>query len=144
MRRNLKDHDRKRRSKKTHRGLAMKAADDAMSLYIKERDHYRCVTCGKRAMGQAMHCGHFISRKSQFFRYDSRNCHAQCAYCNKFLSGNWAAYFEAMVKMYGREVVDEMILRRDQETKRTIQDFLGIEEYYKDRLKELLAERGED
>lgn len=100
------------------------------SLYIRQRDGYRCFTCDKFAMGSGMHCGHFIpsSLGGLGLRYDETNCHAQCMRCNVNLSGNWPAYRERMIKKYGEEYVKSLEARRHE----IVKDFdyeAAIEKY---------------
>ena len=84
------------------------------SKYIRERDDYTCVTCGKEATGSGMHAGHFItgSTCSPTLYFDERNVHAQCFHCNINLSGNWVRYEEFMIDTYGKEDVEEMKKQR--------------------------------
>lgn len=128
---------KKRRSKYINRPRAIECADKAMSDYIRTRDNFTCVTCGKKGNKKNIDNGHFIPRGSSLWRYDERNGHAQCYRCNKKLSGNWPVYFDFMVTTYGRDLVDEMINRKQEECKRSIIDLLEIEQYYKDKLEEL-------
>jgi len=67
----------------------IKACDALFSKYIlhknADRDGYvTCITCGKRAPIAQMDAGHFIGRRIQVLRYDERNVHPQCRYCNRF------------------------------------------------------------
>ena len=87
------------------------------SLYIRTRDNFTCVTCGKRGTGGAIHAGHFITGAtcSAKLYFDPTNVHAQCYHDNINLSGNWVKYEEFMVKTYGQKHVDTLKLRRTQE-----------------------------
>jgi 5-methylcytosine-specific restriction endonuclease McrA len=128
---------KRRRSKLIDRSHAVECADKAMSDYIRARDKYTCVTCGKQGDKHNIDCGHFIPRGYSIWRYNEENCHAQCVRCNKFLSGNWPAYFIKMVNKYGQDFVDKLIFYKNRPMKRSIADLLEIEQYYKEKLEAL-------
>lgn len=67
-----------------------------------------CVTCGKRDLFTRMDCGHFIPRGSLATRWDERNCHVQCQYCNRFRVDAYVDYTLWMLSHYGPEVVEEL------------------------------------
>ena len=48
-----------------------------------------------------MDAGHFISRRYNATRYESKNCHAQCQKCNKYNSGEQYKHALAIDHMYG-------------------------------------------
>ncbi len=84
------------------------------SLFIRNRDGYKCVTCGRIGSGGGMHAGHFITGAtcSAQLYFDEKNVHAQCYHCNINLSGNWVMYEKFMLQKYGEAVVNELKLRR--------------------------------
>jgi hypothetical protein len=129
---------KRRRSKLLDRSRAVECADKAMSDYIRARDKYTCVTCGKQGNNKTIDNGHFISRRYWIWRYDERNGHAQCKRpCNKDLGGNWPEYYDFMIKTYGQAVVDELINGKHKLANYTVPDLLEIEQYYKDKLEAL-------
>lgn len=138
---NAKNSKKPRRSKYTHISLAAKAAWIAFAIFIKYRDNYTCITCGRRGDGQAMHAGHFISRTKSAIKFHPANVHAQCAGCNLYKNGAWDEYYVVMQTKYGQEVIDELMKKKDEECKRSIQDYLEIEKFYIQQLKELQNER---
>lgn len=60
----------------------------AFQTYIKYRDNWTCVVCGKKVNindpkeRQQMNAGHFLSRKFVELTLNPKNCYAQCAACN--------------------------------------------------------------
>lgn len=84
------------------------------SLYVRTRDKYTCVTCGKKGEGSQIHGGHFITGATcpPKLYFDPANVHAQCYHCNINLSGNWVRYEDFMVRTYGQELVNDLKLRR--------------------------------
>ena len=85
-----------------------------ISLFIRKRDGYKCVTCG--ATNVNMDCGHYRhnSERNQSLGgnelwYDERNLNCQCAfYCNRHRSGNLAPYAIYLEKKYGLGILQEL------------------------------------
>lgn len=107
------------------------------SDYIRKRDNYICVTCGKKGEGAGIHAGHYIPKSvgGMALYFDERGTNAQCYRCNIHLSGNWPAYREYIIKKHGKEVEAEL-----QKLKTVIvKDFPYEEklEEYKKKLEEL-------
>ena len=78
---------------------------------IKKRDGNVCISCGKRNLvGRDWHAGHFIKAElcNIEYRYDPKNIHSQCSYCNHYLAGNFIEYEKAMIKKYGPRTVKKM------------------------------------
>lgn len=101
------------------------------SLYIRQRDNFRCFTCDRYATGGGMHAGHFITNSigGVGLRYEETNVHAQCYHCNINLSGNWVEYRERMIVLYGEEHVKSLEARRHEITKDF--DYMAKIEHYK-------------
>jgi hypothetical protein len=74
---------------------------------VRERDSDKsCISCGKFAILEA---GHYIAvSKSKKLRYDKRNIHGQCGYCNRFLYGNYKQYRIGLINRYGIEFVENL------------------------------------
>jgi hypothetical protein len=128
--------------KQVTRKRAEARADKAMSDYVRERDNWTCVTCGRRGDKHTIQNGHWIPRGYAVYKYDERNGHAQDTYCNKYLSGNWPRYYDFMVATYGKDTVEAMIAGRFLTIKRTAADLLEIEATYKEKLRVLRVMRG--
>ncbi len=86
-------------------------ADRIFSLWIRlkaadYRGYVTCVTCGvTRHYKDDMQAGHYARRDLKNTRYDEQNVHVQCVNCNKWKSGNMAAYAAFMVAKYGQEII---------------------------------------
>ena len=91
-----------------------------------------CVTCGKELNLGTTDCqaGHFIPRGIYKYRLSFENCHLQCSYCNKHLSGNVNSYTIFMQNYLGFERTKEM-----QEYYRAIK--FGKQKQIKPRTKEI-------
>lgn len=108
------------------------------SLFIRRRDNFICVTCGKYATGSGMHAGHFITGAtcSAELYFDETNVHAQCYHCNLNLSGNWVRYEKFMVEKYGQAHVDNLKIRRTLEMGRKMPSEWYVDKiaFYKDKV----------
>jgi len=79
------------------------------ALYVKERDNWTCITCGKKTKGAEMGAGHFIQafgHASVFF--NEQNVHAQCARCNGWDNTSLLRYRREIVKRYGKGADEEL------------------------------------
>jgi 5-methylcytosine-specific restriction endonuclease McrA len=84
--------------------------DLVFSKWIRKRDALpnglgRCYTCNRHALLEA---SHFIPRQHAGTRWDERNVHGACSYCNRWQHGNLYAYGLALMKQYGQATVDEL------------------------------------
>ena len=81
-------------------------------LRAVERDgKLTCCSCGKRDFpGKHFDAGHWIGRSSKATIFSPMNCHPQCHACNRFGAGPVKAnYDEFMRRVWGQEVMDELI-----------------------------------
>lgn len=87
-----------------------KLTQQAFNEYIRTRDAGDpCISCG-RLTGAKINAGHFRTvGASPETRYDETNCHAQCEYCNSYLSGNIGEYRPKLIKKIGQEAYDKLM-----------------------------------
>lgn len=83
------------------------------SDYIREKEKYICFTCGRQKTKKTTDAGHYKHGKLDF---DEMNIHCQCNYCNQYLHGNLGIYTIKLIEKYGKEAVDDLILRANQHT----------------------------
>lgn len=130
-----------KKSKSPLKNADLKACK-AMSDYIREKDNWICITCGKPGNNKTIDAGHFFDRRYTDIRFDENNVHAQCTSCNRgFTIGVWDKYLDRMLKIYGQEMVDNLMVRRYIIKKRTVEELLDIERYYIEKLEQLRNER---
>lgn len=88
---------------------------ETLKKYVKERDHYTCVTCWKQVEGSNCQAGHFFTGAScpVSVYFDEENVHVQCYRCNISLSGNWPEYYKFMLRKYGQETIDKLWRMKD-------------------------------
>ena len=100
---------------------------------VRRRDGTICVICGKENLdGSGWHTGHFIPSLTcgAFLRYDLRNLHSSCYYCNVNLGGNGALFLIRLEEEYGRPFVDQIIRDKNISIKANILFYQKkIEEY---------------
>lgn len=71
--------------------------------------HYGiCFTCGANVPFDDLHCGHFVSGRTNALFFEEHNSKIQCAKCNTFLGGNLEVYREKMIEKYGIEEVERL------------------------------------
>lgn len=125
---------------KNPRKRAHERAWNAFSLYVRLRDadingYVKCFTCDTPYHYKEMDAGHFIHRASLDF--DEFNINPQCTKCNRYLSGNAIEYTLRMIRLYGQEVVDDLMARKNDPVKYKLSDLLELEKYYKTKTLEL-------
>ena len=83
------------------------------SKWIRTRDNFTCVTCGKtrdtlnkKGKKTVINGGHYCHNREDF---NERNIHAQCMGCNWKKKGNMRYYTIYMVDKYGLDYVKELL-----------------------------------
>jgi hypothetical protein len=131
-----KNAKQKREFKQSDLKTRKDAAKKACHAYIRARDNgLPCICCGRPING-SVHAGHFLeSGNNPQIRYDENNIHAQSSYCNTYKGGNSDDYEGRLRIKIGSDIVDSLLSKKGGTVKRTAQDYLEIESYYKDKLK---------
>ena len=135
---------RKSKNKKT----AKQKADKEFSRFIRLRDADEngvcvCCTCGKRHYWKQIHAGHWRKRDKEATRYDERNVHAQCNYCNTYRGGEEYEHFLHIVEKHGEDVADELYQKSQTSLmKRKQFDYEYIAHEYRQKVKQIAKEKG--
>lgn len=124
-------------TKKTERQKLVKRLDDVFSLYIRERDGYRCVVCGAKRPLHVIQCGHLFSRISHSTRWDELNAHAQCSGCNRYHEECFEPYRQVWVRLHSQEEYDLLYIKYRKTTKFTNADLRILIQEYRKKIKEL-------
>jgi 5-methylcytosine-specific restriction endonuclease McrA len=115
---------------KTGVATLKKKADKYFSLYVRHRDSTdgmaECITCGTKKPIKQMQAGHFVSRRVNALRFDEENVNAQCTGCNMFKAGEQYLYAKALDLKYGDGKAEELMNRRHETHKFTIQELEEI------------------
>lgn len=135
------------KSKRLSMPILQKELDSVFSVYIRLRDanengYCKCITCGIMIDWRIIHNGHYIPRKHIATRYDIRNCHSQCAFCNIYLDGDLQKYKLAIIQKYGIKVLEELEAGKRSLEKWTIADYREKIAFYKAEVKRLKKEKG--
>lgn len=85
-----------------------KKADKLFSIFIRQRDGGKCITCGKIDEWKYMQAGHYIQRDCLALRYDEKNVNCQCYACNVLRKGNYPIYAIKMIEKYGDDILFEL------------------------------------
>lgn len=80
--------------------------------YADENGDCVCATCGRKHGWKEMDNGHYVRRDVLTTRWDDRNCHPQCTYCNKYRNGEESLHLIYIMEKYGKEVADELLKKR--------------------------------
>ena len=131
-----KEHNRKKREYFLNDTKHMlKTTQEAFNAWIRKRDdQLPCISCGEVITGQ-VHAGHYRSVGSQpGLRFNAWNCHAQCAQCNNFRSGNITLYRQNLIDRIGEDLVEYLDLEH-KPRKYTALELVSLRKYFKELLK---------
>ena len=97
---------------KTYKVL-LKEADKYYSLMLRQNaansnGYVKCYTCRATRHWKEMQCSHYISRRILSTRFYGKNTKPACVGCNMFKEGNKPAYALALIKEYGKGVLEEL------------------------------------
>ena len=126
--------------------VKMATADKWFSRFIRLRDadengYCTCCTCGKVDHFKSMDAGHFVNRKHRTTRFNERNVHAQCPYCNRYCEGNIPEYSIFMEKEYGKGIIEEMIDLKNKTIKMGAMQIQAISDEYREKTKALSKDK---
>lgn len=137
-----KIHREKKRSfRQSDLRIRKAAAKKACHEYIRYRDRKNnCICCGRK-LGDKFDAGHFLeSGNNPRIRYDEDNIHGQSVYCNQYQGGDSDDYRGRLIQKIGVTKVERLESLKGGTVKRTAEDYIEIESYYKQKLKELQNE----
>lgn len=134
---------KKTKTKKPTRWKLVKKLDSVFSQYIRLKYSNpkwmcQCYTCGDIHHWKEIQNGHWLSRRYYRYRRDETNTHPQCVKCNIFLSGNQILYTRKMIDNHWRNLVDEMIDKKDEIYKVSTDELNNMIDKYKLLVEELL------
>ncbi len=102
------------------------------SLYIRQRDNFKCISCGKQCDKSTSDAGHFIPKtKGLGIYFDVRNVNAQCQSCNRWKHGNLAPYALALTRKYGPQVLEDLDKLANQTIKISREEYEELITHYK-------------
>ena len=123
--------------KKPTRKSAKAKAVKYFNKFIVLRDGKRCVQCGST---ENVGCGHVIAKgQGEALLFDEDDCHAQCwahNYKHSHFPEDYTGWF---LEAYGTDLYREIVRRKKEIKKYTIDDFLEIADKYKAKCEALEA-----
>lgn len=130
---------RAEKPKKTSFQYARDKLDQVFARFIRERDSksggFVCVTCQKVKFLQSLQAGHCFSRKYYSIRWNEKNVHGQCDYCNMQSTGRQAEHQNYIIKKYGVEALTELTLKvKGRQRKPTVEEMDRLRKYYEEKL----------
>jgi 5-methylcytosine-specific restriction endonuclease McrA len=134
---NAETRQRKQRLKTRQEWL--KDAQTVFNKFIRLRDQgLSCVSCGRPdGNDHQRHASHYKSRGAHpELALNEFNCHASCATCNNFLSGNLVPYRVELIKRIGLDKV-EWLEGKHEPLKLTIDEIKELIAEYKAKIKQL-------
>lgn len=153
-----KTSTRPKKKSRTPRQTAKDKAWKAFSDYIRLRDclattgtpdNCVCVTCNVRGDDSwkpyaKIQAGHAVGGRGNAVLFHEEIVNGQCSYCNTKppmgLGGDYGNYMTFLVEKYGLDHAKELQkLRYNSEIKYKINDFLEIEQRYKEKKAKLLT-----
>lgn len=128
----------------TEKSLAKmkKDLDEVFNSFIRKRDavgaFFVCISCNHPKPLSQMNAGHFHpAGNNQAIRWDERNVNGQCIQCNLHKHGNFEGYQKGMKKKYGQSVIDELEIKRFNQSKMFKFEVSLLIHQYKTKLKNL-------
>lgn len=121
-------------------------AVDNFQMYIRYRDNWTCVVCGKHIdpteenAKMYIHAGHYISRTKTSLLLDEKNVHAQCRECNG--KQNWEGvdprYTQYIISKYGVGILDYLAKKKNEIVQISNEQWKEIAEFWKQKLQEII------
>lgn len=126
------------KKKKTERAKIKDKLDYEFSLYIRRRDNFTCVTCGKKGIvgDGEMQCGHLFSRVALSTRWDEDNAFCQDRGCNFRHEMDWMPLELYYKEKKGDEAFDRLYRKYNTPKKYNIAELKELLEYYREKNKE--------
>jgi len=132
----IKHNKEKKAFQLSDKKIRKAAAIKACHTYIKQRDLGKnCITCDRPLVGK-YDSGHFIKAGNHpYTRFMEKNIHSQCINCNQYNGGKEKEYKEVLIIKYGHLTVKALEKLKDKKIVRSADDYMAIENHYKDKIK---------
>jgi len=124
---------------KTYKVL-LKDLDSVYSKWLRqsaadENGYVKCYTCKAIKHFKEMQCSHYHSRRILSTRFYEKNTKPACVKCNIFKEGNKPAYALALIKEYGKGILEELDSLSKISVKYNRNKLSNMIFYYKEKLK---------
>lgn len=125
---------RKKSKTQSNRKKLIKELDDLIRQIIKKRDS-KCFTCGSdvedigyfsKENPLGLQVGHYVGRKKYALRWNLKNVHAQCTFCNGKHRFDELPYTVALAEKYGKGIFKEFMYLRENHKSLNLGDLRDI------------------
>ena len=89
-------------------GIKMTAEDKVWARQVKQRDHHRCIRCGRGSPDWQVHAAHIFGRRSKATRTNLDNGLTLCVECHKWNHENPAEFKQFVIEEIGQTAYDEL------------------------------------
>ena len=131
---------RKRRLKEELKTTSdyIKEAQKWVNRFVRFRDKDKpCVSCGSALTGK-YDAGHFFSAGGHAStRFDPRNIHGQCVFCNQYEHGALYKYQKELINRIGQDEFNDLELKSKKISKWDKENLKKIIKDYKEKCKEI-------
>lgn len=120
-------------------------AVDNFQMYIRYRDNWTCVVCGKhidpteKNAKMYIHAGHYISRSKTSLLLDEKNVNAQCRECNGFQ--NWEGidprYTKYLINKYGADILDYFAKKKNEIVQISNEQWKELASFWQNKLEQI-------
>ena len=116
----------------------IKEAQKWVNKFVRLRDEEKgCISCGEKFLGK-YDAGHFFSAGGHgSVRFDLRNIHAQCVYCNRWEHGSLYQYHLRLLSRIGLKEFDDLEKQSNKIKKWDKEELKEIIKEYKQKCKEI-------
>lgn len=124
-------------------------AVDNFQMYIRYRDNWTCVVCGKhidpteKNAKMYIHAGHYISRSKTSLLLDEKNVNAQCRECNGFQ--NWEGidprYTKYLINKYGADILDYFAKKKNEIVQISNEQWKELASFWQNKLEQIKRSR---
>ena len=129
--------------KKLTKTLAKKKANSAFSRYIRNKystnGYATCYTCGLSKPWKELQAGHGISGRNNSVLYLEDVVRVQCVGCNIWGRGKLSIFTPKLIRELGVNRYQELAEEAEKLVSFTVQDYLDIEQKYKNKLSKLVV-----
>ena len=136
--------------KQTRKNL-IKKLDDVFQMYVRYRDNWTCVVCGKHidpnsaGAKNEMHGGHYIDRGKFSLRWHEANCNAQCKVCNgiQHWKGLQPEYTIYLLRKYrwtlfeGRPIIEFFAVKKNEVVHHSNCELEELIKHYSEKLEKI-------
>ena len=105
--------------------------------FADENGYVTCCTCNRFMHWKEGDCGHFMSRRHKFIRWNDWNALFQCKSCNSYRSGEQYKMAKSIDSRFGIGTAQLMDRMRHQTKKWTIGELREKLEYFKEKANRL-------